>query len=133
MEAVVNARNLRISPKHSYEVCNLIRGKTTEKAKQILTRVIEMKIAVPYKKYLRDLSHKPGKIAAGRYPIKTCYKILNLIKEAEANAQNKGLTNKLFISHISSHKGPKQFHYGNKRRTRMKNTHIKLVVKEVEK
>ena len=58
---------------------------------------------------------------------------LKIIEGAEANAQNKGLTSKLVISHISAHRGPKQLHYGSKRRTRMKNTHINLVVKELEK
>ena len=131
MEAKVNARNLRISMKESYEVCNLIRNKTAEKAKSILNDVINMKSAVPYKRYLRDTPHRAGNMAAGRYPIKACTEILKLIKSAEANAQNKGLSQNLIISHISAHKGSKQFHFGSKRRTLMKNTHIDLVVKNI--
>ena len=100
MEAIVNAKNLRISTKHSVEVCNLIRGKSTEKAKFLLNEVMQFKKAVPYKKYLRDLSHKPG-IAAGRFPIKTCNEILKIIQSGEKNAQNKGLSSNLIISHIA--------------------------------
>lgn len=132
MEAKVNARNLRISMKKSYEICNLIRNKSTEKAKQILMQVINMKRAVPYKKFLRDTPHRAGKMAAGRYPIKTCKEILKIIEGAEKNAQNKGINGKLIISHLSVHKGPKQMHYGSKRRTEMKSTHINLVVKEMQ-
>ncbi len=131
MEAKVNARNLRISTKKSYEVCNMIRNKTTEKAKRILTQVINMERAVPYKKFLRDTPHRAG-MAAGRYPIDTCKEILKIIESAEKNAQNKGINGKLLISHLSSHKGPKQMHYGSKRRTEMKSTHINLIVKEIQ-
>ena len=133
MEAIVNAKNLRISTKKSYEICNLIRNKTAKKAKMILNRVIDMQDAVPYKKYLADTPHRPGKIAAGRYPIKTCQEILKIIESGEANARNKGMGDNLIVSHISSHKAPKQFHYGSKRRTRMKNTHIKLILNELNK
>ena len=132
MEAKVNARNLRISTKKSYEVCNLIRDKTTEKAKQILIQVINMKRAVPYKKFLRDTPHRAGKIGPGRYPIDTCKEILKIIESAEKNAQNKGINGKLLISHLSTHKGPKQMHYGSKRRTEMKSTHINLIVSEIQ-
>lgn len=133
MEAIVDAKNLRISRKKSYEVCNMIRNKTTKKAKFMLNQVIKMEKAVPYKKYLADTPHRPGKIAAGRYPIKTCEEILKVIESGEANARNKGMDENLIISHISSHKAPKQFHYGSKRRTIMKNAHIKLILKELSK
>ena len=132
MEAVVNAKNLRISTKKSYEVCNLIRNKTTEKAKRILSEVIDMQRAVPYKKFLRDTPHRRG-MAAGRYPVKTCYEILRLIKNAEANAQNKGLTKDLIITKIAADKGAKIMRYGAKRRARMKNTHITIIVQESKK
>ena len=130
MEAIVNAKNLGISTKHSVEVCSFIRNKNTEKAKDLLKQVIAMKIAVPYKRYLHDLPHKPGKIASARYPIKTCQEILKIIESGEANARNKGLSSSLIIDHISAHKGPKQLHHGRKLRRKMKNTHIKLILKE---
>ncbi len=132
MEAVVNAKNLRISTKHSVEVCNMLRDKTTKKAKTLLSEVLEMKRAVPYTKFLGDLSHKRG-MAAGRYPIKSCEEILRIIESGESNALNKGMGSDLIISHISAHKAGKQFHYGRKLRTKMKNTHITLKLKEAEK
>ena len=132
MEAIINGKSLPISPKHSYEVCNFIRNKELELAKKMLTRVMEKKIAVPYKRYNTDTAHKPG-MAAGQYPIKTCKAILDLLSGVQANAQNKGMSSKLIIEHISSHKAPRQWHASSKRRRKMKTCHIKIVVKELKK
>ena len=119
MEAIVNAKSLRISTKESCEICNLVRNKTAKKAKMILNQVIKMERAVPYKKYLGDVPHRPGKMAAGRYPIKACAEILRIIQSGEANARNKGMNDNLIVFHISASKASKQFHYGSKRRTRI--------------
>ena len=132
MEAIVKAKNLRISTKESYEVCNFIRGKNTKKAKTFLNEVIEMKKPVPYKRYLGDVPHRRGAIAAGRYPVDACKEILKIIESGEANALNKGLSQNLIISHISAHKAGKQMHHGRKLRTRMKNTHVNLILKEIQ-
>lgn len=130
MEAIVNAKNLGISTKKSVEICRLLRNKSTEKAKKILERVIEKKEAVPYKRYLHEIPHRKGNIAAGGYPIKASKIILSLIKNAEANAQNKGMSSNLVISHISAHKGERQSRYGRKMGQKAKRTHIKIIVEE---
>ena len=62
--------NLPISTKVCYEIANAIRGRNVNKAIAFLERVVNMKEAVPYKRYNGDVGHKPGKMAAGRYPIK---------------------------------------------------------------
>lgn len=128
---MVNGRNLPISTKKSVEVCNLIRNMPTKKAKATLNRVINMQEAVPYRRYNDNTSHKPG-IGPGKYPIKTTQEILKLVENAEANAQNKGLSTNLIIDHISAHKAPLQWHYGRKRRRRQKNTHVRIIVKELK-
>ena len=51
-------------------------------------------------------------------------------KNAEANAENKGMSKNLMISHISAHKGETQSRYGRKMGKKAKRTHIKIVVKE---
>tara|TARA_Y100000034_G_C6818157_1_gene368255 strand:- start:242 stop:640 length:399 start_codon:yes stop_codon:yes gene_type:complete len=130
MEAIANGINLGISTKTSVEVCRFVRGKTTENAKKILQRVIEKKQAVPYKRYLKEIPHRKGKIATGRYPLKTSKTILDLIKTAESNAQNKGMSSKLIITHISAHKGETQSRYGRKMGRKAKRTHINIVVEE---
>ena len=130
MEAIVKGINLGISRKVSIEICNLIRSKSTEQAKKILQRVIEKKQAVPYKIFTGNIPHKKGKIAAGRYPQKATKTILGLINSAESNAQDRGMSNNLIISHISAHKGETQSRYGRKMGQVAKRTHINLTVKE---
>lgn len=130
MEATTNGINLVISRKVSVEVCRFIRNKTTDKAKKMLERVIEKKQAVPYKRYNRDIPHRAGKIAAGRYPLKVSKTILSLLKTAEANAKDKGMGSKLMINHISAHKGVSAQRHGRKIGQQAKRTHITITVKD---
>ncbi|MEK6907519.1 MAG: 50S ribosomal protein L22 [Nanoarchaeota archaeon] len=132
MEAIVNVKNLGISTKKSIEIANFIRYMNLENAKQVLERVIEKKQAVPYKRHNKDIPHRPG-MMAGRYPIKTCKIILQLLDSVQANAQNKGLSSNLVISEMIANQGNKQMHSGRQGRTKMKRTHLKIVVKEIEK
>jgi large subunit ribosomal protein L22 len=123
-------RALPISTKYSVEICNLIRGTSLQKAKDILEGVIELKVPVPFRRYNRSMGHKT-KVGVGRYPVKACKEILSILESAEANAQFKGInTSSLVISHLCANKASKQWHYGRKRRREMKRTHIEVVVEE---
>ena len=101
-------RSLKISPKHAVEICNKIRGMKVDKAEAYLEDVIEMKTAVPFKRHNKKVGHKRGIEGwpTGRYPVKAAKQILDILKNAEANAEYKGLdTENLKIMHISSHRG----------------------------
>mgnify|MGYP000318299505 CR=1 FL=1 len=129
-EARAVGLGLRISTKHSVEVCRFLRGMNLQKAKEILRKVIKKEVAIPYKRYSRDLGHKKG-IGPGRYPEKVCKELLKLLKDVEANAQVKGLnTANLIIRHISAHSGGKPLRYGRKRGRSAKRTHVEIIVKE---
>jgi large subunit ribosomal protein L22 len=130
MEAIANGTSLKISTKQSVEICRLLRNKSTEKAKAILERVIEKKQAVPYLRYKKEIPHRKGEMMTGRYPIKASQEILKMIKNAESNATNKGMSSNLIISHISAHKGASTPRYGRKVGREGKNTHIKITVSE---
>jgi len=125
--------SLPISTKNTVEVCNFLRGKTTEQSKTILEKVIEGKVAVPYKRYNHNIGHKPGRISAGRYPKNVSMHILKLINVAEANAQNKGLVAPFKIKKITANRGPKQWHYGRQTRIKMKKTHVEIILSETKK
>ncbi len=126
-------RNLPISTKQCVEICGFLRNKRLDKAKRMLDDVINKKRAVPFKRYNRDMGHKPG-MAAGRFPVKASKEILRLLNSVEANADNKGLdVNNLVLFDIHASQGMNQWHYGRKRRIRMKRTHIIIKVKELEK
>ena len=128
--ARVVGRSLPISTKFSVEVCSFIRNKTTSEAKAILERVKEVKQAIPFKRYKKDLSHK-RKIGPGRYPKKVAIEVIKLLESVEANAQFKGLnTSNLYISHINAHLASRPWHYGRKRRRQMKRTTVEVIVVE---
>lgn len=123
-------RDTSISTKMAVEVCSFIRNKRLEKAKDMLEKVVDKKQAVPIKRYNKGLAHKK-KIGPGRYPIKVSKEILKLLDQVEANAQFKGLnTTDLVISHIKADKASTPWHYGRKRRRKMKRTHVEIIVKE---
>ena len=130
--ASVNVKNLPISTKQSVEIAGFIRGKNLKKVKNLLQNVIDKKIAVPFKRYNRDVGHKPGKIASGRYPEKATGHFLVLLNSLEANAENKGLNvDALKLSEVIVNKGPGQWHYGRFRRRKMKRTHLEIKAVEI--
>tara|TARA_Y100000310_G_C20610578_1_gene777768 strand:+ start:419 stop:916 length:498 start_codon:yes stop_codon:yes gene_type:complete len=130
--ASVNIKDLPISTKQSVEVARFIRGKNLKKVKEALDKVLQKKIAVPYKRYNRDTPHRQGKIASGRYPQKTTTHFLKLLNSLEANAENKGLNvETLVLSEVIANKAASQWHYGRMRRRTMKRTNLRM--KAVEK
>ena len=126
-------RDLPISIKTSINVCNFIRGISVERAKKILDNAISKKQAIPYRRFTMDLGHKRN-IGPGRYPVKACTHILEIIKSAEANAKNIGLSTKgMVIEKLIANRAARPFRYGRKRRIKMKRTHIEVVVSEGKK
>jgi large subunit ribosomal protein L22 len=123
--------SLPISFKQAREICHLLKNKRVDDAKKILNRVLEKKQAVPFGRFNRDVGHKPGRIAAGRYPQKASGEILELVNSVEANANNKGLGNTSII-HMNSHKAPSHPRAG---RTdgEGKRSHVEIVVGEKTK
>lgn len=102
------AYELHISPKHAFEICRAIKGKKVEDAETYLENVLEMKVAVPFKRYKRKVGHRRGlkKWYAGRYPVKATYEILKLLRDAKGNAEYKGLdTEALRVWHVATKGG----------------------------
>jgi len=91
--AIASGRNMRVSPKQCREVCTEIRGMMLDKAIELLEKVIEEKAWIPYKRHNKKRGHHPGmkKWAAGGHPVKASEYILKILRNAEANADNKGL------------------------------------------
>ena len=61
ISARAQAVEVDISPKHSVEICNKIRGMQLQSAKDYLSEVIELKTPVPFKKYNGKVGHRKGK------------------------------------------------------------------------
>merc|ERR1712118_511546 len=93
-----------------------IRGMTLKKAKGYLDNVVAKKEAIPFRFYNGCIGrHAQAKNAPGtpatqcRWPVKSCKFLLHLLKNAESNAEVKGLdTESLEISHIQVNRAQKQ-------------------------
>ena len=106
--ARATGKQMRISFKDSVEICREINGKRLSYAKKFLTDVIDLKTAVPYKRFDKGLAHRRGfsMACSGAYPKKAATQILKLLENSEANAEFKGLdTERLFVKHIQAKRG----------------------------
>ncbi len=128
--ALAKATSLPISTKHGIEISKFLRFKTTTFAKEYLEAVVAKKKAIPFKTHNRDVGHKPGPMAAGRYPVKAAKEFLRLIKSVEANAQDRGLnTGVLKISKLLANKASIPM-TGGRHRQGTKRTHLEIEVVE---
>ncbi|MGB9927392.1 MAG: 50S ribosomal protein L22 [Methanosarcina sp.] len=97
---------LHISPKKSREVCCKIKGMKVSEARKFLENVIALKEAVPFKRHHDGTGHRKGPMAAGRYPVNASKEILKILKNAESNAEYKGLEPaNMFITHAAIQRG----------------------------
>jgi large subunit ribosomal protein L22 len=106
--AIASGRNMRVSPKQCREVCNEIQGMMLDKAIDLLEEVVQEKKWIPYRRHKKKRGHHAGmkKFAAGGHPVKASGHILRILKNAEANADNKGLDiDRLRVMHAVTHRG----------------------------
>jgi large subunit ribosomal protein L22 len=128
--ACAAGRDLSISTKFSVEICRLLRYRNLQKAKNLLVLALEKKRAIPFKRHICDLGHKPG-MAAGRYPIKACEGIMEVLNSVEKNAVFKNMNpDNLKIIHICAQMASRPRHPGRHGGRKSKRSHIEIVVAE---
>ena len=81
-EAVVNAKSLPISTKHSIAICNMIRGKDIDQAISLLEMAEMKKIPVPMR---GEIPHRKG-IMSGRFPVNALGHFIKTLKSLKSNA-----------------------------------------------
>jgi len=129
---------ISMSPKDSYEVCKAIRGMTLGAAKKYLEDVLDHKRAIPFTRYNGKIKHRVGKMGPGGYPEKATKHILEVLKNAENNAEYKGLDpDNMFIMHSAANRGrqlkgrmPRA--HGRSTEWNEQTTSIEIIIKEVE-
>jgi len=97
--SVARARGVEVpmSPKKTYEVLNAIRGLPLDRARQILEDAVALKKAIPFRRYNQETAHHRG-TGPGRFPVKVAKTVLQILKNAEENAEYDSLdTDRLFI------------------------------------
>jgi len=130
-------RDIPVSPKMSREICGMIRGMKVETAVSALEEVIELKRAVPLKRYNKRVSHKKG-VGPGRYPQKAAKAVLSVVQSAVTNAEYKGLdAETMVIATVSASRGrtiPGHMPRAHGRATQWdQNTvNIEVIIEEVE-
>ncbi|ANB14406.1 ribosomal 60S subunit protein L17A [Sugiyamaella lignohabitans] len=104
---------LRVSYKNTYETAQAVNGWPLTKALTYLEQVSEKKRAIPFRKHAGSIGRaSQGKefgVTKARWPVKSVKFVSDLLKNAQANADAKGLdTEKLVIKHIQVNQAPKQ-------------------------
>merc|ERR1711953_405016 len=88
-----------------YETGQAINGMNLNIAQKYLEDVCEKKQCVPFRKFIGGIGRTPQakafKMSQGRWPIKSAKVLLDLLRNAESNAEFKNLdTDNLTIEHI---------------------------------
>ncbi|PHH79805.1 hypothetical protein CDD82_2161 [Ophiocordyceps australis] len=104
---------LRVSFKNTRETAQAINGWKLQRAIAFLENVKEHKEAVPMRRYAgstgRCAQGKQFGVSKARWPVKSAQYLLDLLKNAESNADAKGLdTGALIVKHIQVNQAPKQ-------------------------
>merc|ERR1712093_178624 len=104
---------LRVSFKNTRETAQAINGWKVQRAIKYLENVQEFKECIPMRRYAgstgRSAQGKNFGVSKARHPVKSASFLLDLLKNAEANADTKGLdTSNLIVKHIQVNQAPKQ-------------------------
>jgi large subunit ribosomal protein L22 len=130
---------LRISPKHSVEICSKLRGMKLDDAKKYLEDVIALKSPIPFKRYKKYVGHRRGSgYGPGRYPKRAAKEILRLLEHVEHNAEYGGLDiENIRIIHMSAYRGrvfegrmPRA--HGRATAWNTESVNIEIIVEEIE-
>jgi len=103
---------LRVHYKNTRETVKTVRGMHLRRAMKFLENVQEKKEIVPFTRHNGDVGRKAQckqwGHAQGRWPKKSAVFVLGLLKNAEANAELKGLdVDSLVIRHAMVNRAPK--------------------------
>ncbi len=96
---------LPISPKKSYEVLNAIRGLPLDRARRVLEEARDGERAIPFRRYNQETAHHRG-VGPGRFPEKVCRHVLQVLQNAESNAEYEGLdVDRLYVRTAAAARG----------------------------
>lgn len=128
---------MHCSPKDCMNLAYALRGITLEEGKKYLEGVIALKQPVPAVYHKRKIHHQKGAGPAS-FPEKAARYMLEVLKNAENNAEYKGFTPETMkISHISAYQG-RVIHaimpraHGRGTDSNETTTDIEIILEEVE-
>merc|ERR1712214_95845 len=109
--AKAKGSNLRVHFKNTRETAQAIKKMPLNRATTYLKNVINMKEIIPFRRFMGGVGrHAQAKVhgtSQGRWPKKSAEFLLHLLKNAESNAEYKGLdADHLVIDHIQVNRAP---------------------------
>merc|ERR1711934_429319 len=109
--AKARGSNLRVHFKNTREAAQAIKKMPLNRATTYLKNVINMKEIIPFRRFMGGVGrHAQAKVhgtSQGRWPKKSAEFLLPLLKNAESNAEYKGLdADHLVIDHIQVNRAP---------------------------
>jgi large subunit ribosomal protein L22 len=123
-EAVVNAKSVPISTKHSMAICKFIRGKKINDCIEYLEQVIAKKKAMPMR---GEIPHRKGKMMSGRFPKNASEHFIVLLRSLGANARENNLEDVVITEAIANLAARPRGKFG---RTQKKRTHVTIKCRE---
>ncbi len=130
-------REIPVKPKHGINVARFIKGKDVATAKDYLEKVITLERSIPFRTHKRHVKHRRDISGPGQYPVAAARAFLRVLKDAESNAEYKGLDpEKMYIWHTVCHKGASLPNYRPRAQGRATpwnktTSHIEIVLKEM--
>ncbi|MBS3087513.1 hypothetical protein J4226_02865 [Candidatus Pacearchaeota archaeon] len=123
--AMANGFGMRISPKQCKYICRVIRGKNPEAGIARLQAVIDEKRPIPMAGL--EVAHRKGKgLAGARFPKNACKGVMEILKQAAANAVVAGIENPV-VSIAKSDQAPAPFRRGG---SKGKRAHIHIEIRD---
>ncbi len=124
-KACANGFSLKISPKQSKYTCRIIRGKSPSAAVARLQAVIDEKRPVPMAAL--EVGHKKGKgLSGGKFPKNACRAIMEIVKQAGANAVVNNIENPV-VAIARSDRASAPFRRAGRR---AKRTHLYIEIRD---
>merc|ERR1712115_112475 len=110
--AKARGSNLRVHFKNTREAAQAIKKMPLNRATTYLKNVINMKEIIPFRRFMGGVGrHAQAKVhgtSQGRWPKKSAEFLLHLLRNAESNAEYKGLdADHLVVDHIQVNRAPK--------------------------
>ncbi|MBU1045469.1 MAG: hypothetical protein KJ915_13870 [Candidatus Omnitrophica bacterium] len=123
--AIANGFSMKISPKHCKFICRIILGKSPEMAVKRLQAVIDEKRPVPMTSL--EVGHRKGVgLAGGRFPKNACKSVMEIVKQAGANAVVAGIENPI-VSIAKSDRASRPFRKAGRK---AKRAHIHIEIRD---
>jgi large subunit ribosomal protein L17e len=112
--ACAKGADLRVHFKNTAETAAAVRNMNVDKAIAYLEAVMDHKRCIPFLRFnggvgrTAQAKNEGNSIGQGRWPKKSCQYVMDLLKNAKANAEKKGLdTDNLVIVHAQVNQAPR--------------------------